>query len=168
MSENVTCRAKNLEPKPKMYGVLVQWAQYNEFVENESKNWVLMNWSMASIGLKDNQAQIRDIEVYELSIRGGHNYCILITVGYWDNLDCYSVFSLFFWSPSHEGSSTFYNSFMIILTLFLLIIWIHTWLPIPLDTPFSLLWVVVTKAVLFRGFLHINAVRKVVTMHIMR
>ena len=41
-----------------------------------------MNWSMASIGLKDNQAQIRDIEVYELSVRGGHNYCILITVGY--------------------------------------------------------------------------------------
>ena len=65
-----------------MYGVLVQGAQYNEFVENGSKNYVRMNWTTASIGLNDNQAQIKDIDVSGLSVRGGHNYCILITVGY--------------------------------------------------------------------------------------
>ena len=51
-----------------MYGVLVQWAQYNEFVENELKNCVLMNWTIASIGLNDNQVQIRDIDVSRLSV----------------------------------------------------------------------------------------------------
>ena len=65
-----------------MYGVLVQWAQYNEFVENELKNCVLMNWTIASIGLNDNQVQIRDIDVSGLSVWGGHNYYILITVGH--------------------------------------------------------------------------------------
>ena len=41
-----------------------------------------MNWTTASIGSKDNQAQIRDIDVCGLSVREGHNYCILITVEY--------------------------------------------------------------------------------------
>ena len=41
-----------------------------------------MNCTTASIGLNDNQAQIRDIEINELSVRRGRNYCILITVGY--------------------------------------------------------------------------------------
>ena len=41
-----------------------------------------MNWTTANIGLKDNQAQIRDIDVNGLSVREYHNYCILITVGY--------------------------------------------------------------------------------------
>ena len=41
-----------------------------------------MNWTTNSIGLNDNQAQIRDVDVNGLSVRGDHNYCILITVGY--------------------------------------------------------------------------------------
>ena len=41
-----------------------------------------MNWTTTSIGLKDNQAQIRDIDVHGLSVQGNHNSCILITVGY--------------------------------------------------------------------------------------
>ena len=41
-----------------------------------------MNWTTASIGLNDNQAQIRDIDINRLSVQGSHNYCILITVGY--------------------------------------------------------------------------------------
>ena len=28
----------DLQPKPKMYGILAQWAQYNKFVESGSKN----------------------------------------------------------------------------------------------------------------------------------
>ena len=37
---------------------------------------------MANVGLKDNQAQIRDIGVNGLLVWGGQSYCILITVGY--------------------------------------------------------------------------------------
>ena len=40
-----------------------------------------MNWT-TTIGLNDNQAQIRDIDVIGLLVRGGHNYYILITVGH--------------------------------------------------------------------------------------
>ena len=32
------CRDTFLVPKSKMYGILVQWAQYNKFVDNRSKN----------------------------------------------------------------------------------------------------------------------------------
>ena len=28
----------DLQSKPKMYGILAQWAQYNKFVESRSKN----------------------------------------------------------------------------------------------------------------------------------
>ena len=41
-----------------------------------------MNWATANVGLKDNQAQIRDIGVNGLLVREGQSYCILITVGY--------------------------------------------------------------------------------------
>ena len=37
------CRVTILGPKSKVYGVLVQWAQYNEFVENELETWILTN-----------------------------------------------------------------------------------------------------------------------------
>ena len=36
-------RVTILGPKPKLYGVLVQWAQYNEFVENGLETWILAN-----------------------------------------------------------------------------------------------------------------------------
>ena len=41
-----------------------------------------MNWTTASIELNGNQSQIKGIDVNGLSIRGGHDYYILITVGY--------------------------------------------------------------------------------------
>ena len=41
-----------------------------------------MSWITASIGLNDNQTQIKCIDVNRISVRGGHSYCILITVGY--------------------------------------------------------------------------------------
>ena len=40
---------------------------------------------MASIELNDNQAQIRDIDINGLSIRGGHNYI------YWSQLDIETI-----------------------------------------------------------------------------
>ena len=39
----VKCRVMILGSKPKLNGLLAQWAQYNEFVESESKNWAQVN-----------------------------------------------------------------------------------------------------------------------------
>ena len=47
------CRVTILGPKPKLCGLLVQWAQYNEFVESESKNWAQVNLTTADTNLKD-------------------------------------------------------------------------------------------------------------------
>ena len=81
---------------------------------------------------------------------------------------CYSVLSFSF-LPPHEGSFTLYNSPWIILTLHLLIIWALTWVFVQSDNLFGFLWVVVAKTVvLFKGFLHINAARRVAVMHSMR
>ena len=77
------------------------------------------------------------------------------------------LFSFSFQSPSHEGSFTLYSCSWIILILHLLIIWVPTWVLVPLDIPFSLIWVVVANAALFRGLLHINAARKVAAVHLM-
>ena len=65
-----------------------------------------MNQTTVSIGSKDNQTQIRDIDVCELLVRGGYNYCILITIGYLRQfrlLQCFlSVFPIpFSWGFFH-------------------------------------------------------------------
>ena len=53
------------------------------------------------------------------------------------------------------------------MTLHLLIIWTLTWVLVPSDTSSIFLWVVVAKAVLFIGPLHINTARKVAATHLM-
>ena len=73
----------------------------------------------------------------------------------------------FFRSLLHKGFFTLYSSFLIILTLHLSFIWDFTWVSIPSDTSSDSLWVVVTKISLFRCLLHVNATRKVVTVHLM-
>ena len=74
-----------------------------------------------------------------------------------------------FFHPSfHKGFFTLYNSFQIILTLHLSFIWYFTWVFVPSTTSSDFLWVVVTKVSLFRCLLHINAARKVVTVHLMQ
>ena len=85
-------------------------------------------------------------------------------------MSCFSSFSYLWFFPSslHKGFFTLYNSFQIILTLHLSFIWDFTWVSIPSETSFGSLLVVVTKVSLFRCLLHINAVRKVVTVHLMR
>ena len=92
----------------------------------------------------------------------------LIIDGYKDNLDCYSVLSLFFRSSLHEGSFTLYILLWTIFILHLLIIRASTWVPVPLDTLFGSLWVVVAKVALFRGLFHINVARKVAAVHLIR
>ena len=47
-------------------------------------------------------------------------------------------------------------------------IWDFTWVFVLSATSFGSLWVAVTKVSLFRCLLHINAARKVVTVHLMR
>ena len=47
---------QDLWPKPKMYGILVQWAQYNKFVESGSKNWALVKLTTAKMKLGCDQA----------------------------------------------------------------------------------------------------------------
>ena len=127
-----------------------------------------MSWTTASIELNDNQIQIRSFWCqWTFSPRRSQLH-ILITVEYRDNLDWYSVLSLFFQSLLHEESFTLYILLWTIFTLHLLIIRALTWVPVPLDTLSGFLWVVIAKVVLFRGFLHINAARKVVVMHLMR
>ena len=63
---------------------------------------------------------------------------------------------------------TLYRPFRIILTLHLSFIWDFNWVSVLLDTFSGFLWVVIIKFSLFRRLLHINAVRKVVTMHLIR
>ena len=109
----------------------------------------------------NNQAQIRGTYMNKLTIRGGILSYESIIVEYKCNFDCYSILSLFFRSPPHGGFFTLYSSLWAILILHLLIIWALTWVPIPSNTLFGFLWVVVVKSALFRGLLNINTARKV-------
>ena len=43
----------DLRLNPKLYGVLVLWAQYNEFVESGLKNCTLMSWIMTNMDVED-------------------------------------------------------------------------------------------------------------------
>ena len=127
-----------------------------------------MSWTTANIELNDNQTQIRSFWCqWTFSPRRSQLY-ILITVEYRDNLDWYSVLSLFFQSLLHEESFTLYILLWTIFTLHLLIIWALTWVPVPSDTLSGFLWAVVAKVALFKDLLHINATKKVVTVHLMR
>ena len=74
----------------------------------------------------------------------------------------------FFFPPLHKGFFTLYRFFLIILTLHLSFIWDLTWVSVSSTTSSGSLWVVVTKVSLFRYLLHINAVRKAITVHLMR
>ena len=152
-----------------MYEILAQWAQYNKFVESGSKNKALMSWTTISTELNDNQTQIRGFDINGPSIRGGHT-CIN-----WSQLDTETVqiatVLSFYFSPlllSHGGFLSLYISSWVILILHLLIIWSFTWVPVPSDTLSGILWVVVVKAILFRGHLNINVARKIAVVHSMR
>ena len=57
-----------------MCGILVQWVQYNKSVKSELKNYALMSWTTTNIELDDNQTQIRDADMKELTVRGGFFY----------------------------------------------------------------------------------------------
>ena len=119
-----------------------------------------MDWTTVSTELNNNQTQIRGSDVRGLSVQGGY-----LSID-WSQLDTKiskgaTVFSLLFLSlPSHGGSLPLYSSLWVILVLRLSIIWAPTWVSILLDTLSGLLWVMVTKAALFKSLLHINVAKK--------
>ena len=78
------------------------------------------------------------------------------------------LFSSFFWSPLHGDALLLYSLLKVIRALHLLIIWTFTWVPVPSDIYPTFLWVAVAKVTLFACPLHINAARKVASMHLMR
>ena len=127
-----------------------------------------MSLTMPSMDLKGDQARIKKIELNEFTVRGGILSYKSITIRYKYNFDYYNILSQFFRSFPHGGSFTLYNSPWTILILHLFIIWALTWVLVPLDSLFGFLWVVVVKAGLFSGLLHINVTRKVAAMYSMR
>ena len=133
------------------------------------KKCALMNWTAASISLKDNLNRTADTNIYRSSVRGGSRSYKSIETKYKYRLDCYSIPSrVFSNSLVHGRSFTLYSSSWTILILHLLIIWVITWVLVPSDTFFSFLWVAVAKTALFKDLLHINATRKATVMHLMR
>ena len=127
-----------------------------------------MNLTTANMDLGGDQARTRKIELNEFTVQGGILSYKSITIEYKYSSDGYSILSIFFRSLSHGGSLTLYSSIWTILILHLLIIWTLTWVLVPSDTLFGFLWVVVTKAALFRGLIHINAARKIAAVHLMQ
>ena len=79
-----------------------------------------------------------------------------------------SFFPFFCRSPLHRDSLLLYSLFKVIRALHLLIIWTFTWVPVPSDIYPTFLWVAVAKVTLFVCPLHINAAKKVASLHLMR
>ena len=70
-----------------------------------------------------------------------------------------TVFSLLIpWSFLHGGFLLLYSPIWTILAFHLLIIQAYTWVSVPSDTLFGVLWVAVTEVALFKSLVHINAV----------
>ena len=148
--------------------MLAQWAQDNKFVESRLENWALVNLDNSYHEFKDNLNWTSDTNRNRFLVRGAlHSYKLVLTE-YNCKLDCYGPCSRISPILFYRGFLTLYSSLWIILTLHLSTVWDTTWVPVPSDTSPSFLWVVVTKTTLFRCFLHINAVRKVVTVHLIR
>ena len=77
--------------------------------------------------------------------------------------------SIVFFDPHlMVGSSHYIVFFQIILTIHLLFIGTFTQVHIPSGIFSGFLYMVVVEIVLFKGSLHINAVRKIAAVHLMR
>ena len=73
-----------------------------------------------------------------------------------------------FRSLLHGDFLLLYNLLKLIRALHLLTIWTFTWVPVPSDTHLIFLWVALANVTLFAYLLHINAVEKVASLHLMR
>ena len=59
-----------------------------------------MNWTTASVDLKDDLNKVADTNMNKFTIRGGYCSYKSIETKYNYNLDCYNVLSLVFPTPS--------------------------------------------------------------------
>ena len=142
-----------------------------------------MKWTVVNIGLYNNWTQVKHVSIHRTSVRGDEmNVCWSLFEDY-GCLYCSSVLLSFF-RPFPHGDSLSYIVFLKpswpyacwLSKPLLEYLWPYAcWLSKPLleylshRIPLSnLLWVVVAKAALFIGPLHINAARKVVATHWMQ
>ena len=87
--------------------------------------------------------------------------------GFEDDTNCYRLPSFQFSAPFSSGSLTLYIPFQLILALHLLIMQVTSRVFVLLATFPNLLWVVATKAALFRDHFLINAARTFSYGHLM-
>ena len=71
-------------------------------------------------------------------------------------------------SPLHGDFLLLYSTFKLMRALHLLTIWTFTWVPVPSDIHLIFLWVALAKITLLTCLLHINAARKVASLHLIR
>ena len=57
-TDNANCMDPIWFLSPRVKRILAQKAQYNEFIENGSENYALMNWTTIMVGLDDLKAKI--------------------------------------------------------------------------------------------------------------
>ena len=148
--------------------MVVQWIKDNKFVKNKLENWTLVNLDNSYHEFKDNLNWTSDTNRNRFLVQGAsHSYKSVM-----NEYNCKIVATVssleFLPSLSHKGFLTLYISLWIILTPHLSTVWDITWVLVPSDTFSGFLWVVVAKASLFKCILHINAVKKVITVHLMR
>ena len=81
---------------------LAQEAQNNKFVENGSKNWVLVNWSTNKVNLDDKRMKINKFRLEKIvlgQVRGDRFFSINIPVRLQVLFQNATVFSFFFSIP---------------------------------------------------------------------
>ena len=99
-------------PSPNDKRSLAQRAQYNEFVESELKNQVLMSWITVRMDLKDNKVKVGQVYLREFvlsTVQGDQFVYILLEVGYRYSHDYYSVSSFLLRSLSIRISRLFHT-----------------------------------------------------------
>ena len=113
-NNNNNCKNAFWIPSPNDKRSQVQRAQYNEFVESELENQVLMSWITVRMDLEDNKVKVDKIYLRKFvlgTVRGDQFLHIILEVGYRYNFDCYSVSFSILRSLSLRVSLLFYTTF---------------------------------------------------------
>ena len=149
-----------MQPKPKVYGILHQWTQYNKFVEWVKElgfsAWITINMVFMTI-------KQRWTKFIKESLFLAHSE-ELCSSKYWMRmvtrvLEITTMLSLFIPGFSLPGGFLLlYSPLWTILVFHLLIIQTYTWVSVPSNTLSGILLVAVTEVALFRGLVYINAV----------
>ena len=124
-----------------------------------------MKWRL--INFKPCSGWTKEYLIY-LHWKFGPRKCVCVHLCSWLKDIVFSLSYGFFRSPLHGDALLLYRLLKVIGALHLLIIWTFTWVPVPSDILPTSLWVAVAKVTLFAYLLHINAARKVASLHLMR